>query len=195
MSGIPRRMSRAALHEADLTVVAIRAGRGDTTAFEVLVERTVADVTRYCAHLTDAGSADDLAQITYLEAIRSLPRFRGDSSARTWLLGIARHVSLDELRARQRRARLVTALRALPDDRGHRKDERLPLELVEAMADLDLDRREAFVLTQLLGLRYAEAAELVGVPVGTIRSRVSRARSHLLDHLRESEQPAVTEHP
>lgn len=184
------------LHEADLTVVAIRAGRGDTAAFEVFVERTFDDVVRYCAHLTDAGSADDLAQITYLEAMRSLPRFRGDSSARTWLLGIARHTSFDELRARRRRDRLVTALRAVPDDgRGIRVDHRLPLELVEAMAALDVDRREAFVLTQLLGLGYAEAAELVGVPIGTIRSRVSRARGHLLDFLRESERNAATGPP
>ncbi|MBX3314349.1 MAG: sigma-70 family RNA polymerase sigma factor [Actinobacteria bacterium] len=165
---------------ADLTSVALRAGRGDELALEVLVERTVDDVRRYCAHMFTADQADDLTQATYLRALRSLPSYRGDSSARTWLIGIARHVCLDEMRSRQRRGRLVARLKAQPQDTTAPADTG-SVELREAIDALAPDRREAFVLTQLLGFPYEDAAGVIGCPVGTIRSRVSRARTDLLD--------------
>lgn len=175
MSGPADAATRRQLRHADLTAVALRAGRGDPVALDVLVSRTVADVTRYCAHLVGPADADDLAQAAFLRAVRALPRFRGESSARTWLFGIARHACLDEHRARHRRRRLQERLQVASGSEAA-ADDRLPLELREALAALEPDRREAFVLTQVLGFGYADAAAIVGCPVGTIRSRVSRAR-------------------
>jgi RNA polymerase sigma-70 factor, ECF subfamily len=146
-------------------------------ALATFVRRTQADVWRFCAHLVDPGAADDLTQEVYLRAMRGVDRFRGDASARTWLLSIARRTAADEIRQRQRQRRLRVPLAADdPDPTGvvdvHRLIERL-----------DLDRRAAFVLTQLLGLSYQEAAEACDVPIGTIRSRVARARSELIAEL------------
>ncbi len=143
------------------------------------VRATQGDVWRFTAALVDAGTADDLTQETYLRAFRGLGEFAGRSSARTWLLAIARHVCADHIRTVQRRRRLaerVPAPEAVPDPAG----------LVGTLAlvrELPEERREAFVLTQLVGLSYEEAAAACGVPVGTIRSRVARARTHLLDRV------------
>ena len=171
--------TRRSLRTDDLTVVALAAGRGDHVALEVLVERTLADVHRYCTHMLGRDLADDLAQATYLRALPSLPSYRGDSSARTWLIGIARHVCLDELRSRQRRTRLVDRVAAQPQATSTPADT-ASVELLETIDALSPDRREAFVLTQLLGFGYEDAATVIGCPIGTIRSRVARARTDLL---------------
>jgi RNA polymerase sigma-70 factor, ECF subfamily len=160
----------------ELTRLLRDAADGDRVALSAFVQQTQADVWRFCAHLVDPGAADDLTQEVYLRALRAAPRFRGASSARTWLLSIARRTAADEIRRRQRRRRLPSpaAPEAVP---GLSSD----VELVELVAGLeDLDQRTAFVLTQLLGFTYTEAAEACGVPVGTIRSRVARARAHLV---------------
>jgi RNA polymerase sigma-70 factor (ECF subfamily) len=143
------------------------------------VRATQGDVWRFVAALVDAGSADDLTQETYLRAFRGLDGFAGRSSARTWLLAIARHVCADHIRATQRRRRLVSRLpveSTEPDPAGLVGT----LDLVRALPE---ERRDAFVLTQLVGLSYEEAAAACGVPVGTIRSRVARARTQLLDQV------------
>ena len=156
--------------------------RADPQAIAALVHATHTDVRRLAAHLVDAQSADDLVQETYLRAIRALPDFRGHSSERTWLLAIARRVCADELRARSRRRRRDQALQAAATvDRAPGPGEQVAW--ADALAALDPDRRAAFVTTQILGLSYAEAAEACGCPIGTIRSRVARARAQLIDTL------------
>jgi RNA polymerase sigma-70 factor (ECF subfamily) len=161
----------------ELTRLLLAAADGDRLALSTFVRRTQADVWRFCAHLVDPGVADDLTQEVYLRALRTIPRFRGDSSARTWLLTVARRVAADEIRSRQRRRRLPEPTVAdVPDPAG----ELALRHLVETLPD---DRREAFVLTQLLGLSSAEAAAACEVAVGTIRSRVARARDQLIDRL------------
>ena len=158
----------------ELTRLASAAGQGDRIALAAFVRGSQADVWRLCRHLGDADSADDLTQETYLRAIPALASFRGDASARTWLLGIARRVCADAVRsARRRRALVPRPRRSEPDHAG-------AAALGVLVASLDDDRRSAFVLTQVLGLSYAEAAEVCGVPVGTIRSRVARARGDLV---------------
>ncbi len=158
----------------ETTRLLLAAASGDQDALSRFVRRTQADVWRFCAHLVDPGVADDLTQEVYLRALRTIPRFRGDASARTWLLRVARNVAADEIRRRQRRRRLPDPdVVDEPDHAGH-------VELHGLLEHLDEDRRAAFVLTQLLGLPYAEAAEACGVPIGTIRSRVARAREHLV---------------
>ena len=170
----------------ELTTLLQAATRGDRAALAAFVRRTQAEVWRFVAHLVDPASADDLTQEVFLRALAAAPRFRGEASARTWLLSIARRTAADEIRRRQRRRRLP--------DRPPR-DEVDPagqLALTDLLTALRPERREAFVLTQVLGLSYAEAAEACQVPVGTIRSRVSRARGDLLAML-DDEAPALTE--
>ena len=170
----------------ELERTAVDAAAGDPLAAAALVRATQSDVWRLCAALGDGQSADDLTQETYLRAFGSLHRFQHRSSVRTWLLSIARRVCADAIRSRRRRR--LTLVRDDADlqtlARAPRSD---PVADGVAVADLlvrlDRDRREAFVLTQLLGLSYAEAADVAGCPVGTIRSRVARARADLVDSL------------
>jgi RNA polymerase sigma-70 factor, ECF subfamily len=148
---------------------------GDECAVDAFVRATQADVWRLCAHLGDREHADDLAQEVYVRALRSLRGFRGDSPVRPWLFSIVRRVVADDIDARQRRRRLpaVAAPRDVPDHQGE-------VVLARLLDGLDEDRRQAFVLTQVLGYSYAEAAEVAGCPIGTIRSRVARAREDLV---------------
>jgi RNA polymerase sigma-70 factor, ECF subfamily len=170
----------------ELERIAADAAGGDPLAAAALVRATQSDVWRLCAALGDHGSADDLTQETYLRAFGSLHRFEQRSSVRTWLLAIARRVCADAVRSRRRRR--LTLVRDTADlevlSGGSAAD---PVAEGATVSDLltrlDADRREAFVLTQLLGLPYAEAAEVAGCPVGTIRSRVARARADLMDAL------------
>ncbi len=164
----------------ELTRTALAARDGDPAALGQFVRESQADVWRLTAHLVDRGSADDLTQEVYERVIKSLPAFRGDSSARTWLMAIARRTCIDTLRRRTRMRTREARLRALAVD-GAAEIDAHELELRELLAPLDPDRRAAFVLTQLLGYGYAEAAEVCECPVGTIRSRVARARAELLE--------------
>lgn len=172
----------------ELTTLALAAGAGDRVAVTAFVRRTQPEVWRACARLGDHDAADDLTQEVYLRALPALERFRGDSSARTWLLQITRHVCADHVRRATRRRAGLARLVARADRTDAVEPARTgELELDEAIASLTQDRREAFVLTQVSGLSYVEAAEVCGVPVGTIRSRVARARADLLDHLADED--------
>ncbi|WP_236796327.1 sigma-70 family RNA polymerase sigma factor [Amycolatopsis sp. GM8] len=163
-----------------VTALAIAAGRGDRGALAEWVRATQADVWRLLAHLADTDRADDLTQETYLRAFSGLPRFAGRSSSRTWLLSIARRVLVDHIRAAASRPRLVAQAEWEPVD-GHTSGGfEDVVELGLLLADLSPERREILVLTQILGLSYEEAAQVCGCPVGTVRSRIARAREDLL---------------
>lgn len=164
-----------------LTSLAVGAASGDATARDALVRATYSDVWRLCAALVDRQSADDLAQESYVRAMRGLPHFRGESSARTWLIAVARHTCMDELRARDRRRRRDAARATLRRDREYAVPDTSETTAVDDLLErLEPDRRAAFVLTQHLDFSYAEAAAVCECPVGTIRSRVARARADLL---------------
>jgi RNA polymerase sigma-70 factor (ECF subfamily) len=172
----------------ELGTLAADAAGGDPLAAAALVRATQSDVWRLCAALGDAGTADDLTQETYLRAFGSLHRFEGRSSVRTWLLAIARRVCADAVRTRRRRRLTVVRDDADlaevpapggPDPVGESAG------VADLLARMDPDRREAFVLTQLLGLSYAEAADVAGCAIGTIRSRVARGRADLVESLGE----------
>lgn len=160
---------------------ALAARDGDRAAQAAFVRQTQAEVWRFAAALIDPDSADDLTQETYLRAFRSLGSFEGRASARTWLLGIARRVCADHLRTVVRRRRLDARLTAHAHTDHPHPDPSAQLGAADLLRELPRDRREAFVLTQVLGLSYAEAAAVEDVPVGTIRSRVARARADLVD--------------
>ncbi len=175
----------------ELSRLAVAARSGDDHALTELVEVAYEQVWRLCAALVDTQSADDLAQDALIRAIRALPEYRGDSSARTWLLAITRYTCLDELRGRDRRRRRNASLPtphpadpAVSDPSDH-------LVVADLLRHLDPDRRAAFVLTQMLGLPYRQAAEICDCPTGTIRSRVARARTDLLALLAEDESDTI----
>lgn len=138
------------------------------------VRASQTDVWRLAAHLVDQRSADDVTQEVYLRAIPALARYRAEAPARIWLLTIARRTCADVLRRRGRQRRLWQRIIEQPDparlhggppDTGE-------IDLDDILEDLDPERRTAFVLTQTLGLSYAETADICRVPIGTIRSRV-----------------------
>lgn len=181
---------RAATGVDESTRWALAARDGDPVAAGAFIRCTQSEVWRFNASLVDAAAADDLTQETFLRAFRSLPAYEGRSSARTWLFGIPRRVCADHIRAVVRRRRLVARLSTAgrrggdaggdaPDDGAAAHDLAGSASAAELLGSLPPPQREAFVLTQVLGLSYDEAARSLGVPIGTIRSRVARARTRL----------------
>ncbi|QHC27714.1 sigma-70 family RNA polymerase sigma factor [Streptomyces sp. HF10] len=185
------RADRASV-DASATAWALAARGGDPDAADHFVRALHADVLRYVTYLSgDPQTAHDLTQDTFARAFGSLHRYEGRASARTWLLSIARRAVADSLRRAAVRPRIAdtvdwqtavegTQPRGLPGF----DDGIALLDLLETLPD---ERREAFLLTQVVGLSYEEAAGFVGCPVGTVRSRVSRARASLERVLREAE--------
>ena len=187
LSRLPDVWHRGAVAATDDLRPLLEAAReGDDHAVRELVRRTQPVVWRLCTALGSPGEEDDLVQETYLRALRSLPSYRGDAPVQAWLLSIGRHVCADHVRKRTRQRRLVDRITRSrvaepPMVSGH---EDAVHQFVDALSP---ERREAFVLTQIVGLSYDEAADVVGCPIGTIRSRVARARIDLLDALRDAE--------
>jgi RNA polymerase sigma-70 factor (ECF subfamily) len=171
--------------DARVTELALQAGRGDRKALTEFIRATQDDVWRLLAHLGGPEIADDLTQETYLRVISALPRFAARSSARTWLLSLARRVWVDNIRhdmARPRKS--ATEYGEATADSASPENSTAWAEWIDARALIDAlpeDRREALILTQVLGYTYEEAAKISGVRVGTIRSRVSRARKDLIE--------------
>ncbi|WP_019075001.1 sigma-70 family RNA polymerase sigma factor [Streptomyces hokutonensis] len=188
--------TKSASPDEAITAWALAARSGDADAVEHFVRALQRDVQRYVAHLCgDPQAADDLTQDTFLRALGSLHRFEGRSSARTWLLSIARRAVIDSYRYAAARPRLsdvpdwqLAIELAQPIDLPGFDD---GVALLDLLASLPDERREAFILTQMLGLPYAEAAEASDCPIGTVRSRVARARATLTDLLAEEDEPAV----
>ncbi|MFI9582599.1 sigma-70 family RNA polymerase sigma factor [Streptomyces sp. NPDC052236] len=186
--------SREQSREESITAWALAARGGDPDAVEHFVRALHRDVRHYVTFLgADPQSADDLTQDTFLRALGSLHRFEGRSSARTWLLSIARRAVIDSIRYNSSRPRLsdtddweAAAERTQPRDLPGFEDGIALAELLDTLPD---DRREAFVLTQMVGLPYAEAAVVSGCPIGTVRSRVARARTSLIEWLDDTEGP------
>lgn len=170
----------------EVTALALAARAGDPAAVGEFIRATQRDVWRYLAFHAGPRDADDLTQETFLRVLGALPRFEGRSSARTWLLSIARRVIVDHLRHASARPRTAGSdhWQDIADER-QRQVVGAPAftDLVEInllLGALPADRREALLLTQVLGLSYAEAAQVCDCPVGTIRSRVARAREELI---------------
>ncbi|MFC3999372.1 sigma-70 family RNA polymerase sigma factor [Nocardiopsis sediminis] len=183
------------MDDAELTLLAIAAREGADDAFERLVAETRADVARFIGRMTPSPVVEDVLQETYIRAMSGLPRFGARSSARTWLLSIARHTVVDRYRSLAARPKAS----GLPDREWDTVQSRLPghgarfdehVALLDLLARLSGERRTAFVLTQLDGYSYQEVAEMTAVPVGTVRSRVARARADLVRALRGAERPA-----
>lgn len=151
--------------DARVTDLALRAGRGDRAALTEFIKSTQDDVWRLLAHLGGPEIADDLTQETYLRVIGALPRFAARSSARTWLLSLARRVWVDNIRhdmARPRKSATeyedAAAQAPAIENSGTWSDWIDARALIDA---LPADRREALILTQVLGYTYEEAAKIM----------------------------------
>lgn len=174
------------MSDDELESAARRAGRGDAEAFAALCRALQDDIWRYCYALTgDRELAFEAAQETFLRAVTAIRRFRGDAPVRVWLLVLARR-SVAQLRRRDGR-QPSPASAPVELATGDRSGE---VEINLLVGSLEEDRRQAFVLTQMLGLSYDQAAKVAGVPIGTIRSRVFRARCELVCLLSDIETPA-----
>lgn len=169
--------------------------QGRTDAFGLLVrryqDRLYPTVLRLCGSAEDA---QDLLQETFLRAYQKLGHFHGDSGFYTWLYRIAVNLALSDRRRRRAVRRTVEVPVAEgfdPADNSGLGDPTLPLELDErdrrierALAALAADHRAVVVMKDLDGLRYEEIAVALGIPIGTVRSRLHRARLELRDRLR-----------
>ena len=163
-----------------------RALSGERRAFDELYSANVAGVSRLLARLVGTGAdRDDLTQQAFLEAFRSLPRFRGDSAFATWLHRIAVNATL----AKRRKASVVMESTSTEDeDEAIESDWTLetPLEVNEiesAIERLPEGARDVLVLHAIYGYSHLEAAEMLGVAEGTCKAQLHRARSLLRDKL------------
>jgi RNA polymerase sigma-70 factor, ECF subfamily len=159
-------------------------GRWRHEAFTALVERHDRALRSLAYRLlgADRERMDDVLQEAYAKAYRSLPSFRGDSKPHTWLYRIVYNACLDDLRRRSRRL-VPLALDAVADRpvAGPDPGDRIALRrrLAAALAELPPDQRAAVLLVDVEGFDYAAAADVLGVPAGTVGSRLSRARAAL----------------
>ena len=142
-----------------------------------------------------AADADDLVQDTMLRAYQAWDQYRPGTNARAWLLTILRHTFINEYRRRSARRETtdVTALEPFvvfegvqeADPEGAFFDSLVDEDVQRAIAELPVAYREIVVLTDVEGLRYEESAKVLGVPVGTVKSRLFRARKLLQARLYE----------
>ena len=153
------------------------AAAGDEAAFTALMRSAQPHVWRFLRHLLgNDEQAADVTQETFVRVHAALGRFRHQARFSTWVFTIARNAAIDEQRRGARRQRLQQALgrpRPAPDAS-------LGTEVRAALASLSPRLREAFVLVEVFGRPYQDAAEVLGVPVGTVKSRVFRARLELV---------------
>ena len=177
-----RRPSGAVASMSDEAVLAA-CGTGDLAALDALFERFNVAVYRFVARLPAASelARDDLVQATFLEVRRTARQFRGRSSVKTWILGVAanvaRHQLRGELRRRAQHARYAERLTAVSDRPDEQAERRELLALVaEALAALPHDLQVAFVLCDLEETPGVEVARALRIPEGTLWRRLHVAR-------------------
>ena len=176
-----------------------RAQRGDKRAFELLVEKYQRKLARLLSRLIrDPGEVEDVTQEAFIKAYRALPSFRGDSAFYTWLYRIGINTAKNYLVAMGRRAPTSTEMEA-EEAEGHEGGELLrdintPESLLlskeigntvnSAIEALPEELRSAIQLRELEGMSYEEIAKLMDCPIGTVRSRIFRAREAIATELR-----------
>jgi RNA polymerase sigma-70 factor (ECF subfamily) len=166
--------------------VLARAREGDLDAFEDIVRLYQADVFRFAWHLMrDRTAAEDVTQDAFIRAFRFLRSYRGDSPFSSWMMRIVRNCAMDALRTQKRHATRHE------DDRpraGSVADPVARAELDAALNTISAEHREPFLLIEVFGLSYAEAADVLGIRVGTVKSRMHRARAALCRALADDEE-------
>ena len=179
--------------------LAAAANSGDGAALEALLARHVDRVHAICRRITGhPEDALDATQEALIAVTRGLHRYDGRSLFTTWLYRVATNAALDELRRRKRRPEPAE----VDDDRAGPPASGGPtptspvesvvaarLDVDAALAGLSPEFRAAVVLRDLCDLDYSEIADLLDVPIGTVRSRIARGRAAIADHLREPAAP------
>jgi RNA polymerase sigma factor (sigma-70 family) len=162
-------------------LLAIRCQLGEPGAMDALVERWHPPLWRYVRGLTaDDDAAAEAVQDVWLRVLRAISRLRDPARVRAWLFGIARRVMMDRLRqayAEPQRAEIDLGEIPGPDDAEDRTEDLAQMQ--DALATLPLTEREALVLFYLRELTLAQMADVLAVPVGTVKSRLFRARQML----------------
>ncbi len=172
------------------TALVDEARRGSSVAFERLVAKHQQAVRSFLRRVTGTWSdADDLAQDTFVAAWAGLGAYRGRSSVRAWLCAIAWRKAVSHQRSRGRNAARDAAwLNERPGAAGADAEDRLAL--ATALAGLPLEQRAAVSLCLAAEFSHAEAAEALGLPLGTIKSHVTRGRAKLLQVLGDGDAPS-----
>jgi RNA polymerase sigma-70 factor, ECF subfamily len=162
----------------DEELVARALATADQRAFSELIRRHQGRLRGWLQQLTrDATLADELAQVTVIRAWERLGSFSGQGSFSGWIMRIAYHVLVDERRSHKRRQRLRESLEAQPPDvepsAGHQRANELP-DLPHLLAVLSEDERVTMILCHAFGCSHAEASEVSGIPLGTVKSHLRR---------------------
>jgi RNA polymerase sigma-70 factor (ECF subfamily) len=188
--------------DTDLLLVE-RAKRGDTKAFEMLVIKYQRRIERLIARMVrDVDLVQDIAQESFIRAYRAMPQFRGESAFYTWLYRIAVNTAKKALVDLKRDPLVTESARASANDDDD-ETSRVERELTDgetpeavlaskeiaqavnaAIEALSEDLRQAITLREIEGLSYEEIAELMNCPIGTVRSRIFRAREAIAQRLR-----------
>ena len=176
-----------------------RAQRGDKKAFELLVMKYQRKLARLLSRFVrDPAEVEDVTQEAFIKAYRALPSFRGDSAFYTWLYRIGINTAKNYLVAMGRRAPTTTEFDAEEaesfDDAENLRDNTTPDAMLQskeignavnrAMEALPEELRTAITLRELDGLSYEEIAQIMNCPIGTVRSRIFRAREAVAEKLR-----------
>jgi len=176
-----------------------RVQRGDKAAFDLLVSKYQRKIFRLLSRLIrDQAEVEDIAQEAFIKAYRALPNFRGDSAFYTWLYRIAINTAKNHLVSQGRRAPTTTEADVEEaetfDDSDHLRDLNTPESMLlskqvgeavnRAIDQLPEDLRTAIVLREIEGLSYEEIAESMSCPIGTVRSRIFRAREAIAQELK-----------
>ena len=180
-------------------VLVERAQRGDRLAFEQLVQKYQRKLARLLSRfIRDPAEVEDVAQETFIKAYRALPSFRGDSAFYTWLYRIGTNTAKNFLVAQGRRAPTSTSFDSEEaetfDDGDQLRDINTPESVLHskqigetvnaAMEALPEELRTAIVLREIEGLSYEEISRIMDCPIGTVRSRIFRAREAVAAKLR-----------
>ena len=176
-----------------------RVQRGDKGAFDLLVSKYQRKIFRLLSRIIrDQAEVEDVAQEAFIKAYRALPNFRGDSAFYTWLYRIAINTAKNHLVSQGRRAPTSTVADIEDaetfDDGEHLRDLNTPDSMLltkqvgeavnRAIDQLPEDLRTAIVLREIEGLSYEEIAESMNCPIGTVRSRIFRAREAIAQELK-----------
>ena len=181
--------------DAEDSELIVRSKDGDLQAFNFIVQRYQSQVLNLSARIIgDRGRAEDVTQETFISAYQAIGRFRGGSLP-AWLMRIAANASRDSLRGSRRRpeqsldesleSQSFQPVSAEPSPEEHAERSELNKELQKAILALSDDQRAVLVLIDVQGFSYEETTEFVGVSIGTVKSRLNRARRRVRDILME----------